>query len=147
GGSRHLTVGGEHDGSKMGDQKEKIWRDKHLHVLRDHREEIQGNMSLHGGGDGGNQDIQIDATKKEHIKGTSHLHVEQGRIEWVQNGQSLTVDGDRKEYISGKENRWIHGLRAEQVDGDDMLLVKQGRSLIVNGALEATALQGVVLVG
>src|SRR5262249_51524454 len=110
---------------------------KHLHVLRDHREHVEGDMSLHVGGVCGNQDIQIDATKKEHVKGTSHLHVEQGRIEWVQNGQSLTADGNRKEYVSGVDTLRVHGPRLEQVDEGDYLHVGGDRFLVVDGELHA----------
>jgi hypothetical protein len=145
GGSRHLTVGGEHDGCKMGDQKEKVWRDKHLHVLRDHREHIDGNMSLRVGCEGGNQDVLVEATKKEHVKGTSHLHVEKGRIEWVQNGQSLAVDGDRKEYVSGADYGHVHGLRVEQIDEGDLLHVLKDRNVLVGGELHAHGGKAVVV--
>ncbi|HYE65342.1 MAG TPA: type VI secretion system tip protein TssI/VgrG, partial [Pyrinomonadaceae bacterium] len=58
-GNRHLIVGAEKDGKKSGDQREMVYRDKHLHVHRHQVEHVGGNMELLvGGGDGdGNTDI------------------------------------------------------------------------------------------
>jgi hypothetical protein len=71
GASRHLTVGGEKDGKKWGDQKEMVYQDKHLKIHRNQSEHIGGNMELLIGGiDGGagDQDIHLNGTKKELIE-------------------------------------------------------------------------------
>jgi type VI secretion system secreted protein VgrG len=101
---RHLTVGGEKHGSKAGDQREMIYRDKHLKVHRNQIEQIGGNMELLVGGiDGnGNQDIVIQGYKKELIEKSDHLHVKGSRMETIGASQSLTVGGSQQEKIGKK---------------------------------------------
>jgi type VI secretion system secreted protein VgrG len=100
----HLTVGGGKDGSgDKGDQKEKVFGEKHLHVKKDHIENIGGNMQLLIGGDDGPGDFDqaIKGDHKTTITGNEHRHIKQDRKEKVDGAQSLTVQGDLQEKVTG----------------------------------------------
>ncbi len=91
---RHQTIGSEKDGSKVGDQIEEIYRDKHLKVHNDRFEEIGDYMQLHVGGidDGtGNQTIYVEGKKTEYIDKDSNLVVKKDLKEKIDGNQSLTV--------------------------------------------------------
>jgi type VI secretion system secreted protein VgrG len=128
GGARHLIVGGEKDGKKGGEQREMVYKDKHLKVHNDRIEHIGGNMKLLVGGiDGdGNQDIVIKKDKKELIEGDNHLHVKGNRNEKVDKGQSLTVGGDQQEKVGKK-----HALEAGQE-----IHLKAGMKVIIEAGLQ-----------
>ncbi len=127
---RHLTVGGEKDGSKAGDQREMIFRDKHLKVHRNHIEQIGGNMELLIGGiDGdGNQDIVIQGYKKELIEKNDHLHVKGSRMEAIGGSQSLTVGGSQQEKIGKK-----HAM-----DVAEEIHLKCGMKVIIEAGVQLT---------
>jgi type VI secretion system secreted protein VgrG len=99
---RHQLIGEEKNGSKIGDQFESIYRDKHLKVHRNRIEHIGGNMQLRVGGiDGGegNQDIVIDGSKKELVGKDRHLHIKADRMVKIGGSDSLSVGGDLQEKV------------------------------------------------
>jgi type VI secretion system secreted protein VgrG len=133
---RHLIVGEEKDGSKVGDQREMIYRDKHLKIHRDQIEHIGRDMQLHIGGiDGGegNQDILIDGTKKEKIGGDDNLNVGGSRAQSIGGGTSLSVGGDQQEKIgknhlveAGQEIHLKAGMKVIIEAGAQISLVGPG---------------------
>jgi type VI secretion system secreted protein VgrG len=126
--NRHLIVGpGDKKGEK-GDQREMVHQDKHLKIRRNHIEQVGGDMQLRVGGiDGqGNQDIQIDADKRETIDGESNLHVRKSRNERIDASQSLTVGGDQDEKVGTK-----HALEAGQE-----IHLKAGMKVIVEAGTQ-----------
>ena len=103
-GNRHQIMGNEKDGQKIGDQREMVYKDKHMKVHNDHVEHVGGNMKLLVGGiDGdGNQDIVVKKDKKELIEGENHVHVKLDRNEKVDMNQSLTVGMNQQEKVGMK---------------------------------------------
>lgn len=131
GGNRHLTVGGEKDGKKFGDQRELIYQDKHLHVKRHHVEHIGGNMELLvGKGDegGGNLDVVIEKKKSELIEGDNDFHVKGERKEKIDGATSLTVGGSQQEKVGQK-----HALEAGQE-----IHLKAGMKVILEAGVQLT---------
>ncbi|HAF13947.1 MAG TPA: type VI secretion system tip protein VgrG [Blastocatellia bacterium] len=94
--NRHLIVGAEKDGSKSGDQLEKVYQDKHLQVDRDQIEHIGNNMELLIDN---NLDVAIKANKAEHIASDSDLNIGKDHREKIDGTSSLTVARDLKEKI------------------------------------------------
>ncbi len=97
---RHQIIGHSREGEKHGDQREEVFKDKHIKVHKDHIEHIGGNMEqLVGGIDGGpgNQDISLKGAKKETIGMDSHVHVKMNRNEKADMNQSLTVGLNQSE--------------------------------------------------
>ncbi len=130
GGSRHLTVGGEKDGQKSGDQREMVYRDKDLKIHRNQTEHIGGDMKLTIGGiDGpGNQEIVIESDKKELIAGNSDLSVGGNRSEEVGGDQSLMVGGSQQEKIGTK-----HAVEAGQE-----IHLKAGMKVVIEAGVQMT---------
>jgi type VI secretion system secreted protein VgrG len=110
---RHLIVGwksGDEDGDfkQGGDQRELVYKDKHLNVKGNHVEKVEGNLQLTVGKgeakDGGNVDVIVEKDRKELIEKNEHLTVKGNRSESIGGGQSLTVGGDQNEKISNNHN-------------------------------------------
>lgn len=128
---RHLIVGAEKDGKKSGDQREKVYRDKHLKVNRHQVEHIAGDMELKvGGGDEGhgNQNISIAGDKIETIGGDNHFHVRKNRKEKIDSSTSLTVGGSQQEKVGQK-----HALEAGQE-----IHLKAGMKVILEAGVQLT---------
>jgi type VI secretion system secreted protein VgrG len=124
---RSLIVGWEKDGQKGGDQKEKVYQDKHLHVLRDQEEQIDGNLNLmvgNGGADnGGEVDIVIQKGKYELIGEQSHLHVTKEVFNGFDSDFCQTVGGNKHENIVGQCNLVVKKELFEKVGTDHSLTV------------------------
>jgi type VI secretion system secreted protein VgrG len=141
-GNRHLTVGQERDGEKVGDQIETVYRDKHQTVQRHQVGHVEGNQWLtvgHGGvKDGGNLDLVIEKNKRELIGGADQLHVKGSQACLVDGQQDLTVKGDRKELIQSNSHLHVTADRNEKVDNVLSLTVGQNRyeKVGLNHALE-----------
>ncbi len=128
---RHLTVGGGPPGPKAGDQREMVFRDKHLKVHRNQIEQVGGNMELLIGGidrGEGNQDIVIKGHKKELIEKDDHLHVKGQRMEKIDGSQSLTVGGSQQEKIGTK-----HAM-----DVGEEIHLKCGQKVIIEAGVQLT---------
>jgi type VI secretion system secreted protein VgrG len=142
---RHLIVGGQDkDGNKSGDQRERVFQDKHLNVKRHQEEHIEGSMKLtigHGGAtdNPGNLDVVIEKDKKELIGGEHHLLVRKDQKQLVEGGQEITVLGEKKETLNSDSH--LHGdrNRNEKFAGTRSLTVGQNQQEKVgmNHALEA----------
>ncbi|MBK9374939.1 MAG: type VI secretion system tip protein VgrG [Holophagales bacterium] len=105
---RHLVIGGEQNGSKRGDYKEKVFRDRFILVKRHHEEKIGGDMKLLvGEGDegNGNLDTVIKGNRTTTIDGNEDLHVKSGAKTKVDGGLSMTVGGKTQEKTG---TDWAH---------------------------------------
>ena len=103
---RHLTVGGvDKDGNKIGDQKEEVYRDKHLTVHRNRFEHIGGDTQVTVGGiDGpGNSDVYIKKKRRVRIDGKDHYLAMDGRAEMVVGNRSAVIQGDDQVHVTGKQ--------------------------------------------
>lgn len=129
-GNRHQIIGWEKDGGKGGDQREKVYKDKHVTVDNDLIEHIGGNMKLLIGGiDGdGNQDIVVKNDKKELIENDSHVHVKSNRNEKVDMDQSLSVGMNQQEKVGLK-----HALDAGQE-----IHLKAGMNVVIEAGMQLT---------
>jgi type VI secretion system secreted protein VgrG len=124
---RHLIVGGEKDGQKQGDQRELVYRDKHLHVKRHHVEQIEGDMRLLiGDAKGGAQDVVVKKDRKHLIEGADHVHVKKDRNEKVDGTQSLTVGGSEHTKIS----------KSHALEAGTEIHVKAGSTLILEAGTQ-----------
>ena len=131
GGDRHLTVGGEKDGVKTGDQKEMVYRDKQLKVHRDQIEHIGGDVTLLiGGVDGGvgNQDVHLKGTRKELIDGDAHLH--------IKGSESSQIDGDRSLTVGGSDQTKV-GMK-QAVEAGQEIHLKAGMNVVIEAGLQLT---------
>jgi type VI secretion system secreted protein VgrG len=129
GGDRHQIIGGEKDGKKSGDQREMVYRDKHLKIHRNQIEQIGDSMQLLVGGidaGQGNQDIVLKGTKKESIAKDDNLQVKGSRNEQIGGGQSLSVGGDQQEKI-GKNHL---------VDAGQEIHLKAGMKIIIEAGVQ-----------
>ena len=129
-GNRHQIMGSEKDGQKSGDQREMVYKDKHMKVHNDHVEHVGGNMKLLVGGiDGdGNQDIVVKKDKKELIEGENHVHVKMDRNEKVDLNQSLTVGMNQQEKVGMK-----HAVEAGQE-----IHLKAGMKVVIEAGVQMT---------
>jgi type VI secretion system secreted protein VgrG len=142
-GDRHQIIGWEKDGGKGGDQRERVYQDKHLNIKRNQVEHIEGNMQLLIGkgdaSDGGNMHVVVEKNKHELIEEHNHLHIKMNDSEQVDGVQSLTVGGDKLELVKGKNDLEVKGDRSEKVGGAQSLTVggDQQEKVGMNHALEA----------
>ncbi len=126
---RHLVVGKE-EGGKKGDQKEMVYRDKHLKVHRHQEEHIGGNFKLKVGGiDGpGNVDILYKGNLKQHVEKDEHEKIDQQRAVKIGTEDSLEVGNNRQEKI---------GMKFAVEAGQEIHL-KAGMKVIIEGGLQVT---------
>jgi type VI secretion system secreted protein VgrG len=131
---RHQIIGHGKQGEKHGDQREEVYKDKHLTVHKNHVEQIGGAMELLVGGiDGpGDQDISIKSNKKETIGLDSHLHVKMNRNEKVGMNQSLSVGMNQQEKVGMN-----HAL-----DAGMQIHLKAGMSVVIEAGLQLTLKAG-----
>jgi type VI secretion system secreted protein VgrG len=103
-GHRHQIIGWEKDGKKGGDQREKVWQDKHLKVKRHQAEHIEGNYALMvGNGEaesGGKVDVVVE---------------KQALMKIGQEGLNVKIDGDVKQKIGGVQSVTVDGGRKEKL--------------------------------
>jgi type VI secretion system secreted protein VgrG len=143
-GSRHLIVGTHptKDSPKTGDQKELVLQDKHLRVVRDQEEKIDGNFKLtvgHGEAeDGGNVDIVIEKDKKELIEAGSHLHVKKALNVLVGGGLSEAV-GSLAQSVGGNAHLQVKADRNVKIGGDHSIKVAGKMHQLVGGSFAIDA--------
>lgn len=100
--NRHVTIGSEKDGKKVGDLREHIFQDRHTTIERNQVENVKGNLQLLvGGGEGDNGTFELVTKKdlKELVNGDQHLKVGGARNETLGGNQSLTVGGNQDEKV------------------------------------------------
>ena len=128
-GNRHQIIGTEEgDG---GDQRELVWKNKHLNVKQDQIEHIEGNLELMiGNGDagGGNVDIVIEKQKTETIGTGSDLTVGGDQREKIDGSLSLTVGGDHQTKAGTKM----------QMESGQEIHIKSGMTLIIEAGVQLT---------
>jgi type VI secretion system secreted protein VgrG len=130
-GSRHQIIGYEKDGQKGGDQREMVYRDKHIKIHRNQFEQIGDSMQLLIGGidsGKGDHDIVVNGTKKESIGKDDHLHVSGDRKQKIDGAQSLTVGGDQQEKIGQKH----------AVDAGTEIHLKAGMTITLEAGAQLT---------
>lgn len=133
--NRHQIIGHSKKGEKHGDQREAVFKDKHIKVHKNLIEHIGGNMEqLIGGVDGGtgDQDIQVNGTKKESIGSNSHLKVGMDRNEKVGMTQSLDVGMNQQEKV---------GMN-HAVDAGMQIHLKAGMTVVIEAGLQLTLKAG-----
>jgi type VI secretion system secreted protein VgrG len=123
--NRHLIVGAEKDGSKSGDQREKVYQDKHLTVDRNHSEHIGKNMELLIDAD---QDIAIKGSKAEHITGDHDFHVDKNQKENIDMDRSLTVGMNQSQKV-GMNHAFEAGMSIH---------LKAGMTCVIEAGLQLT---------
>lgn len=127
--NRHLIVGAEKDGSKSGDQREKVYKDKHLTVDGNHIEHVGANMELLVDK---NQDVAIKGDKAEHISLNHHLHVDMAQLEKINMDRSLTVGMNQNEKVGMN-----HALEAGMA-----IHLKAGMTVVIEAGLQLTLKAG-----
>ena len=162
-GNRHQIVGWEKDGQKGGDQREKVYQDKHLNVKRHQVEHIEGNYQLMVGNgeaeDGGSVaivvekqtgvsvgeegvGIKIEGDKKEKVAGAQHLTVEGGRKEKL-GSLALTIDGADNEKVGshsltvGQDQHVKVGMNHALEAGQEVH-IKGGMNVIIEAGMQLT---------
>jgi len=122
---RHLTVGREEEGQKLGDFRELVVRDHHTKVRRHEERQVGGNVKVLVGGDEG--DGTLDVVVKDDVKTLlekdEHRHVKGARLEAVDGDEHLAVKGARKEEVEGDDSVAVKGARKEKVGGKLSLTV------------------------
>jgi type VI secretion system secreted protein VgrG len=104
GADRHITTGGvDKDGNKVGDVKEKVFKNHNLHVLGDQRTQIEGDSDFHVQGEAEatyDKDIVINVTKKcviladtIQLQGTTKIVLIAGSSSLVIDAGGVTVLG------------------------------------------------------
>ena len=115
-GNSHAIVGWEKDGKKGGDQKEKVYQDKHLHVMRHQREQVEGNRWLTVGYGGRrwrrrrSTSLPSKRNNQNSIEGGSDLHVkgvQTGSL--MDKAQSKVTVKDAEFKSVGRPGRPHHG--------------------------------------
>ncbi len=131
---RHLVVGGEKDGRKAGDYKEKIFRDRFIWVKRHHVEKVGGDMKLLvGGGDegNGNLDTAVKGKRTTTVGGKDDLHVKSDAATKVDGGLSITVGGSTQEKTG---SNWAHEAAQEiHIKAGTKVIIEAGAQLSLKG--------------
>ncbi|MCL4806731.1 MAG: type VI secretion system tip protein VgrG [Thermoanaerobaculia bacterium] len=126
---KHLTVGGTKDGQNVGDYRELVFRDVHLHNKRNLTQHVGGDIQrLVGGEDGpGNVDEILKGNRTVLVEGSAHEHVKGKVLGKVDGDVGLSVGGTRKEEVAGNEHYRLAGTRKEEIAGDCLLKVNKSR--------------------
>ncbi len=95
GSSKHVTVGGEKDGQKVGESREHVFKDKHVAVDGAFQARFGDAKVLVGGGDGGGDlDLYVEGESKTTVDGTSNLHVQRDLLVKVDGNSGQDVGND-----------------------------------------------------
>jgi type VI secretion system secreted protein VgrG len=130
GNDKHLTVGGKKDGKNVGDYRELVYRDVHLHNKRNLIQHVGGDLQLLVGGEDGDGNIEVVAKKsrKTKLEADDHLKVEGMSATNVKGDVSLAVGGSRTAGVAGNDDL--------DVDTDQRTRVGGKKSLEVGTSLE-----------
>jgi type VI secretion system secreted protein VgrG len=130
GGDKHLTVGGEKDGSKWGDFREFVYKDRHIHIKGSHEENVEGSVGFTvGHGDDSNG-------------GTLHMIIEKVKVENIGEDSHLTVGGKQNVKVKGDASLKIEGSRQEKVtqrhalDAGQEIHLKGGTKVVIEGGAQ-----------
>jgi type VI secretion system secreted protein VgrG len=156
-GNSNAIVGYEKDGKKGGDQKEKVYQDKHLHILRNQEEQIEGNLHLtvgkgDAGDDGGHLHILVEKHRHATIEGQEQLHVkdlvgilaDKDVHESVKGSVFKSVGADSHLSVTGAVNEKIGGDHSSNVSGK--FQHKAGGNFAIDGGGEIHIKAGTKLI-
>ncbi len=134
-GNRHQIIGWEKDGNKGGDQKERVYQDKHLNVKRDQIEQIEGNYQLMVGNgeaeNGGRVDLVVEKQMAVSIGADGQqINIEGDQQQKIEGSQSITVAGDQKEKV-GSQSLTVQG--AQQITSASTALEASGEVHLKGG--------------
>lgn len=94
GSAKHVTVGGEKDGQKFGEYRERTFKDKHVTVDNILQAKAGDAKVLVGGGDGsGSLDLYVEGDLRETVDGTAAVTFRKFRNTHVTEWDMLEVDG------------------------------------------------------
>ena len=139
--SREIILGDRHQidrqGRPAGDQRELIYKDKHLKIKGNQVEQTEGNFKMMVGngaaGDGGNLDIVVEK-KEAHSVGQGGLH--------------LKVDGDVNEKFGGTLSQNI-AMNVQQKVGmayamqaGQTVYINGGMSVVIEGGMQLSLVVG-----
>ncbi len=127
---KHLTVGGTKDGQNVGDYRELVYRDVHLHNKRNLQQKIGGDMKLLiGGEDGpGKLDVIVKSDRKTKLEANEENTVAGNRTDKVDGNVAVTVGGNREEKTGQK---WA-------VEAGTEIHLKAGMRVIIEGGMQVT---------
>ncbi len=92
GSAKHVTVGGEKDGQKSGEYRERTFKDKHVTVDNMLQARAGDAKLLVGGGDGeGNLHVYVEGDARQNVDGESSLKVKKDRYTAVEGWDVLEV--------------------------------------------------------
>jgi type VI secretion system secreted protein VgrG len=131
-GNRHQIIGYEKDGAKGGDQRERVYQDKHLNIKRHQSEHIEGNYELMvGNGDADPcGELHMVVEKKAAIKvGSDGVHwtIEGDRNEKIGGNQSLNVDSNENRKIG--QNFALEAGQAIHIKAGMTVVIEAGTQL------------------
>jgi len=93
GSSKHVTVGGEKDGQKFGEYRERTFKEKHVIVDGSLDARYGDAKVLVGGGDGaGNLNLYVEGWSYTNVDGCAHTHVKEEAYVDVDGGIALNSD-------------------------------------------------------
>ena len=123
GSAKHVTVGGEKDGQKSGEYRERTFKDKHVTVDNMLQVKVGDAKLLVGGGDGeGHLHVYVEGDQYQNVDGESYLKVKGRRYTAVKGWDVLEVFGNL--IIGVHESA---GIRAK----DHASLTSEGKATIV----------------
>ncbi|MFK7768681.1 MAG: type VI secretion system Vgr family protein [Mariniblastus sp.] len=139
-GNRHQIIGWEEDGQKGGDQREKVWQDKHINVKRNQVEHIEGNTQMMiGNGEadsGGKLEVVVENQELRTIgDGGFHHDIAGDHVERVGGKYSLDVGGDHATKCSGSVAMESGAMGEVHLKGGTKFVIDVGMSgqLSING--------------
>lgn len=133
-GNRHQIIGWEKDGDKGGDQRERVYEDKHLNVKRHQVEHIEGDYQMMvGNGEadsGGNLHLVMEKNKLESIGGDKNLSVTGNHAE--------SIGGDVGTSVGGNCHIKAGGNIAQEAGAAGEIHIKAGMKVIIEAGAEVT---------
>jgi type VI secretion system secreted protein VgrG len=108
----------DHERTIDGDDYVKIAKSTNIKIGKDHKEAIDGDMSLTVKGD-----------RKESVEGSFSCAITGDSKSSVEGGQDLSVTGDQKTSIDGGQDLSVKGDQKTSVEGDVSLQIKGKRQI------------------
>ena len=129
---RHQIIGQEEDGNKVGDQRERVYQDKHLNVKRHQVEHIEGDHQMMvGNGEadsGGNLHLVLEKNKLESVGGDKHLSVTGNHAE--------DIGGDLGTSVGGNYNIKAGGNIAQEAGAMGEVHIKAGMKVVIEAGMQ-----------
>ena len=127
GAAKHVTVGGEKDGQKSGEYRERTFKDKHVAVDNVLQAKAGDAKLLAGGGDGsGNLDLYVEGYWKTTVDGAVDVHLKDNRSTKVDGSDFLTVLSGVMVGVEG----------AIEASATEDVKVKSNQKIVLDGSQE-----------